>query len=364
MSRAFAALAALAAALYLLVFKPWQRRWRGAAQRFFASSAGRSPLTVNESSEAAARADTLAGQVVDEVVRAFGFPLDGWQRRVLAPALQPLSRVFAQIALHFDEMVGSDGLGPAFGHLMAWTVRDAQITGGADTIPASGPLLILSNHPGAYDVPLIAMSLPRDDLKIIASTVPLIQSLPHFHQHVIEVTREAPDGMRGVRQAIRHLQSGGSLLILPTGIVDPDPDLLPGARQALASWSPSIELILRKAPQTQVVVVIVSGVLSPAWLRSPLVKIQRDDAALWRQRKLAEILQIIQQIVLPVSLLATPRVTFAPPVTLVDLTNNAGMHAHLVQRAQDLLTLHMALRAQPKPAAGAADNRARRFSKL
>ena len=341
MARAFTALAALGAALYLLVFKPWQRRWRAAAQRFFAAPANRFPAAVQQAPEPA-RVNTLAGQVIDEVVRAFGFALDGWQARVLAPALWPIGRAFAQIALHFDQTIGNAGLGLAFGELMAWAVKGAQVHG-ADTIPDSGPLLILSNHPGAYDVPLTAMGLPRDDLKIITSTAPLIQSLPHFHERVIEVTREAPDGMRGVRQAIRHLQSGGSLLILPTGIVDPDPDLLPGARQALASWSPSIELILRKAPQTQVVAAIVSGVLSPVWLRSPLVKVQPE---IWRQRKLAEILQIMQQIILPGSLLAAPRVTFAPPVTLVDLASDgASVHAQLVQRAQDLLALHMALRS-------------------
>lgn len=346
LSRVFAAFAALSAALYLLLFKPWQRRWRTAAQRFFATSPGLSPLVENLGPEAATQANALTNQIVDEVVRAFGFPSDSKQRRVLAPVLRPLGRVFAQIALHFDVTIDQHGLGSAFGHLMAWVVKDTQVHG-ANTVPAGGPLLILSNHPGAYDVPLIAMSLPRDDLKIISSTVPLIQSLPHFHQRVIEVTRDAPDGMRGVRQAIRHLQSGGSLLILPTGIVDPDPDVLPGARQALASWSLSIELILRKAPQTQVVIVIVSGVLAPAWLRSPLVKIQPE---VWRQRKLAEILQIMQQIVLPGSLLATPRLTFAPPVTLADLANNGAgrsIHAQLVQRAQDLLALHMALRSKP-----------------
>lgn len=341
-SRTLAALAALITALYLLVFQPWQRRWRVAAQRFFASPSGRSSTVLDEGDDAIAKTNALAGQVIDEIVRAFGFPQGGWQRHLLEPALRPLGRVFAQIALHFDQSIGLRGLGPAFGDLMAWAVQDAQVVG-VNNIPASGPLLILSNHPGAYDVPLIATSLPRDDLKFISSTVPLIQSLPHFHRRVIEVTRDAPDGMRGVRQAIRHLQGGGSLLILPTGIVDPDPDLLPGARQALASWSPSIELILRKAPQTQVVIVIVSGVLAPGWLRSPFVKIQPE---IWRQRKLAEMLQIMQQIVLPGSLLATPRVTFAPPVTLTDLAGNgSSVHAQLVQRAQDLLALHMALRS-------------------
>lgn len=346
MAKLLAALALTGALIHGLLVRPWQRRWRAAEQRYFSASTGRPPSPTAASPASAAQIDALARLVADEVVRAFGFALDSRQRRLLDPLVLPVGRAFARIALHFDQTVGQHGLGPAFGDLLTWAVRDVQVVG-ADRLPPTGPLLILANHPGAYDVPLIAMSLPRDDLKIVFSTVPLAQALPHFHERLIEVTREAPDGMRGVRQAIRHLQSGGSLLILPTGIVDPDPDVLPGARQALQGWSRSIELIVRKAPATQIVVAIVSGVLSPAWLRSPLVRVQPE---VWRQRKLAEILQIMQQIVLPGSLLARPRVTFAPPVTLADLANNGAgrsIHAQLVQRAQDLLALHMALRSKP-----------------
>lgn len=348
--KAAATATAVAVIVYRLVIRPWRKRWREAERQFFFAESGQPVSAADQPADAVSTVASLSQQVVDEVVRAFGFPLDGWQQRLLELVLRPVARVFARIALHFDQRVERSGLAPAFGDLMAWTVKDTRVHG-AGSIPVTGPLLILSNHPGAYDVPLIAMSLPRDDLKIISSTVPLIQSLPHFHQRVIEVTRDAPDGMRGVRQSIRHLRNGGSLLILPSGIVDPDPDLLPGARQALENWSPSIELILRKAPETQVVVAIVSGVLSPAWLRSPLVKVQPE---VWRQRKLAEILQIMQQIVFPGSLLAAPRVTFAPPVGLAELgSGGANVHAQLVARAQDLHALHMALvnspLASPRP---------------
>jgi hypothetical protein len=285
--------------------------------------------------------------MVDEGVRAFGFPLDGWQRPLLAPVLQPISRSFARLALRFDDTVGRDGLGPAFAELLAYAVSDVEVSG-AEAIPAKGPLLILSNHPGAYDGGLIAASLPRQDLKIISSTVPFAQRLPNFYSHLIEVTREAHVGMRGLRQAIRHLQAGGALLILPSGIVDPDPDLLPGASAALEQWKPSIELLLRQVPETQAVVAIVSGVLSPAWLRSPLVKIQPET---WRQRKLAEFLQVMQQVLLPGTLLLSPRLSFAPPVTaaeLAEMAPDASLHAALIQRAQWLLARHMARKVDPR----------------
>ena len=296
-------------------------------------------------------AAVLSQQVIDEVIGAFGFASNSWQRQVLAVFLRPISRSFAHLALRLDAAVASYGLGPAFNELLPYLVCDVQVVD-SQAIPAEGPLLILANHPGAYDGPLIAASLPRQDLKIIVSTVPFLQSLPHFHSYLIEVTREASDGMRGARQAIRHLRQGGALLTFPSGIVDPDPDVLPGAQQALEDWKPSIELLLRRAPETQVVIAIASGVLAPSWLRSPLVRVQPES---WRQRKLAEFLQVMQQAVLPGSLLLRPRVTFAAPVTVAQLEasyEGTTLHKKLIHRAQELLAQHMKHTAAHQTARG------------
>lgn len=323
------------AGLALAVFRPLVARRRAAYRRYL------SPQPVPPGSPPPADAVALSATVLDEVVRAFGFPADSWQRTLLALLLQPISASFARLALRLDDTIGREGLGPAFAELLVYAVTDVEVTG-AEAIPAKGPLLLLSNHPGAYDGGLIAASLPRQDLKIVISTVPFAQRLPNFYSHLIEVTREPHVGMRGLRQAIRHLQAGGALLILPSGIVDPDPDLLPGASEALTQWKPSIELLLRQVPETQAVVVIASGVVSAAWLRSPLIKIQREP---WRQRKLAEFLQIMQQVLLPGTLLLSPRLSFAPPITAAELaasTPDTSLHQALIQRAQALLASHMA----------------------
>jgi hypothetical protein len=323
------------AGLGLALFQPLLARRRAAYQRYLTQA------DTPPHAHPPADTTTLSTYILDEVVRAFGFPADSWQRPLLAPILQPASRSFARLALRFDDAVGHHGLGAAFAELLTYAVTDLHVSG-AETIPARGPLLILSNHPGAYDGGLIAASLPRQDLLIISSTVPFAQRLPNFHSHLIEVTREPHAGMRGLRQAVRHLQAGGALLILPSGIIDPDPDLLPGASAALEQWKPSIELLLRQVPETQAVVTIVSGVLSPGWLRSPLVKIQPEP---WRQRKLAEFLQIIQQVLLPGTLLLSPRVSVASPVTAAELAASGSattLHQALIQRAQSLLATHMA----------------------
>ncbi len=43
----------------------------------------------------------------------------------------------------------------------------------------SGPLLVISNHAGAYDSVVIASLLGRNDLKFIGSDVAFLKNLPN-----------------------------------------------------------------------------------------------------------------------------------------------------------------------------------------
>jgi hypothetical protein len=282
---------------------------------------------------------TLRRRIIDEVVWALGFKADSWQRKLLGPIFWWPANRFAGIMTGVDRRIAEDGFTAAAQELVRPFVHNIDVRG-AESIPATGPVLIASNHPGAYDVACIPASARRDDLMIIASTVPFIDQLPHLEKHLIPVTREAHQGMRGVRQALRHLKAGGALLIFPSGIVDPDPDLLPGAHEALENWSASIELLLRRAPDSQLVLTIASSVLSARWLKSPITRLQKE---VWRQRKLAEFFQLMQQILFPGSLKLRPRISFAPPVPASELLSEAGedgAHRLIVKRAQALLLAH------------------------
>jgi hypothetical protein len=83
--------------------------------------------------------------------------------------------------------------------------------------------------------------------------------------------------MRSIRKSVRYQRDGGALLIFPSGLVDSDPVLLPGAREALATWWPAIG----------------------ALLRSQQVDLQR--------RKLAETLQVIRMTIHSVARRTLPR---------------------------------------------------------
>jgi hypothetical protein len=219
-------------------------------------------------------------------------------------------------------------------------VVDAQING-AGRLPAEGPLIIAANHPGAYDVPLIGSTLGRRDLSIITSTVPLFHVMTNFHKHTIEVGTTPAGGMQAIRQSVRHLRDGGALLIFPSRQVDPDPDVLPGAREALAIWHPGIEALVNLVPRAAVVLAIASGVLAPRWINNPLLRLQKVK---WQRRKLAEMLQVVQQMVRPKTEKLSPRLTFAEPTSGEALLNEAGGKAVLpclIAARQALLDQHM-----------------------
>jgi hypothetical protein len=60
----------------------------------------------------------------------------------------------------------------------------------------------------------------------------------------------------------------------------------------------------------------VSGVLAPECWRHPLVRLRET---MWEKQKLAEFIQVIQQLVLGRRYSIEPRVTFAEPLTLPEL---------------------------------------------
>lgn len=288
----------------------------------------------------AGRKSRLRSQIIGEILAALGRSKNGMARRLIAPVVWwPASR-FAELAIDFDARVGREGFPEAARAYLPDYVEKIQVHG-ADLLPKRGPLLIASNHPGAYDFLIILSNLQRDDVKIITSTVPLVDQIPHVADHFIPVTREAHQGMTGFRQALRHLRSGGTLVTFASGIVDPDPDLLPGAIEALREWKPSLALLLKKVPDCQFVVDIVSGVVSPRWLNSPLTRIQPE---IWRRRKLAEFFQIMQQMIFPGRLRISPRISFAPPVPALGLypgDESERLHQSIINRATNLLVEHM-----------------------
>lgn len=291
--------------------------------------------------------EALTQFITDEIFKILKASPRGWVRRTFGPIFRLPTHRFAQVAAAFDRNVAEFGFREAARRILP-VFAQAFEAHNVENIPLEGPLLITSNHPGTCDSLVIAASIPRPDLKIVATGAPFVQGLRNAAQNLIYTSRDVHEQMLVVRRAIHHLKDGGALLIFPTGTIDPDPALSNDAANDLGKWSPSIEVMLRHVPQTRVLLSIVSGVLSARWRWNPLVRLMGDDH---RQRSIAEFLQVIQQMIFPNSIRVTPRLTFSDPLSTDDLaTNGNGMLDGMIEHARNLLEDHMALRENLLPA--------------
>jgi hypothetical protein len=178
--------------------------------------------------------------------------------------------------LDFDDAVGQVGLPSAGRQALRRYVRSARLY--SAPLPA-GPFLALSNHPGTVDTLALFSALNRADLRIIAVDRTFLKSLPNVSERLFYVTDDAGARMSLVRQVSAHLRSGGAALTFPGGEIEPDPNVYPGAIEALQSWTDSVGVFLRMAPETPILPVLVRGVLWEKTANHPLsyVKKNRDE---------------------------------------------------------------------------------------
>ncbi len=253
----------------------------------------------------------LKAELMDEIIKALVKRKDHPARPLFEALFAPAAGRFADVAAKFDSDVAAYGLREAACRLLPRFTREVQVQG-EENVPAEGPLLVVANHPGTVDVVAIAARLPRPDLKIVVSGgVPFFHQLSATCDHLIFSGIDAIGKMNVLRSSIRHLQEGGAVLIFPNGGIDPDPSIMPGWLEAVETWSRSLDVILRRAPAAQVLVTAVSGVLHPRWVHSPVTWLRKGRR---NQQRVAEFLQIIQQMFIPNSLLVSPKVSFAEPL--------------------------------------------------
>jgi hypothetical protein len=286
----------------------------------------------------ASHVDTLTRHLSEEILNAIGLAQGARIRRLLRPLVWLPAHRFSELADRTERIVLEEGLPAGASFLLHRLVAGAQAKG-ADLIPEQGPLLVVSNHPGSVDGLAILSHLPRNDTKVVATGQPFFRSLDAARRHAIFVPREGAGRSTALREMLRHLEGGGSLMLFPGGNVEPDPAFVPGGREALARWSPSVGLLLRHVPQAQVLPAVVSSVLSPRWLRHPLVLLRHTA----RERQLlAEFLQGIQSLVFGRRQPIMAQLTFGLPVTAAEFGVGSDPLPQLIERVQRLLSDHMA----------------------
>lgn len=282
----------------------------------------------------------LRRSITHEASLAIGFRPGSWQEKVFSLFFWLPAQRFARLAAALDARIGEQGLSSA----LRWILPRfaSQVTAsGIENIPQEGPLLLVSNHPGAFDGVVILAQMPRDDVKLIASDVPFTRGLIAASQHMIYSTGEDMHArMSAVRQSIRHLQNNGVVMLFPTGLVDPDPSFMPGAVEALKDWSPSLAYMLHKAPETRVLPVIVSGVIAPRFMENPFA---RRQPTIRHQQKVAEYFEIVQLFILQRELGLYPRVSFGQPLDFTEgnqLDHPSKIMERITASASGLLQAH------------------------
>jgi hypothetical protein len=277
----------------------------------------------------------LSKRITEEIFIALGGKRNGLLYRIFGPIFQLPTRRFARIAARFESDVAK--LGPMMGARKALPRFSMQVVSrGKEHIPPKGPVLIVSNHPGGLDSLALVSQIPRKDITALVSDVPFLYALEGIQKHVIYVNFKAIGGMAALRTAIEHLRNGGSILLFAHGDVEPDPETMSGASETISDWSQSIEIMLRKVPETTLVIATISNVLLSRFINSPITLLRRQPT---RKQKLAEFTQVIQQLLSPDKLRVLPHITFSEPIEQ-DRTINKQMPS-IIQRATDQLQEHL-----------------------
>lgn len=281
----------------------------------------------------------LRRTIAQEIWKVLGLSPDTRLRHLLDPLVWAPTRRFAHVAASFDRTVAESGFLQAIRGVVPRFLNRVEVYGEAQ-LPQTGPLLVAANHPGGADALAVAAHLPREDLKIVVSALPFVRELPNSARHFIYTTLDPHQRMEVVRSAIRHLREGGALLIFPRGVLEPDPELQSGASDSLADWSPSLGIIARAVPQLEIVTAIVSGVLTRASLRNPLTRLRKEPR---ERQKLAEIVQVIQQLLFPRRTVVNARLSFGTPLAASELgpSDARSITQHVVERARQLLDDHL-----------------------
>lgn len=281
----------------------------------------------------------IQNSMMDELFRIMGISSREWLKKIISFLSWVPAHRFARLMADFDTDVAAYGYRIATAKLIDQFVQDIRIVG-KENLPVEGPLLVASNHPGTYDAFAIMSEIPRDDMKIVVEDFPVFKCLTASSEHIIYAPKEPFGRMQVIRSMIQQLRSGGGVLIFPSGKLDPDPQVFPDAESALNNWSPSLDIILRKVPQTQVIITVISGMLSQSSVNNLITR--RIDEFVMKIR-VAEFFQLFQQSILSRKLGTSPLITFGEPIRLIDIPgafDRAQLRQDLINIAKGLLQYH------------------------
>ncbi len=252
---------------------------------------------------------------VQDMLDNFGLSQLRRGRRVIERLLSVPARLLARQVARLDQRVGAIGLQAASRELLLKYVRRLDVIG-AENVPATGGVLLATNHPGMSDSLVCFTGIPRQDVAIVSVDRPFLRALTNICQHLLFISDRPDERALIVRQVARRLREGHVVIVNPAGQIEPDPAVMPGALEALQNWSDSLGLFVRLAPEAVVVPMVVSGTIYGPTLSNPLTRVRRN------QRDRERVAATIQAFLLTIGYLRSRqvvRVQFGPPLAAADL---------------------------------------------
>jgi len=279
----------------------------------------------------------LTETLIYELVKAFALPRNEPANRLIRLIFGKAARATAEVGIGLDCAVAEGGL-PAGARWLLPRFVKSHSARGVENIPASGPLVIASNHPASIDSIVTSAHVNRPDYKVIIGDIPFFQHLPHVRRQAIFApdTNNTSGRMQVMRDSIRHLRNGGALLIFPRGSIEPDPAFMPHPDAEFDHWSRSLEIFMQRVPGLQILITIASGVISPSTMHHPITWLRKNRPD--RQR-LAFLYQLARQMLSGKEIYGLiPRITFGE---MIAGKNHEHMLAEIEQAARLTLNHHM-----------------------
>jgi len=229
----------------------------------------------------------LAALSVAEIVDAAGVRDAPFAvRRIVEAMAQVPSRRLGERLARFDADVGARGLAVAARSVMRVFGARVEVVGRA---PASGAVLVITNHPGAYDSLATMAALGRDDVALLAADRAFLRAMPHVSEHLVFVADSRTRGgalarAAGLRAALAWLEAGHVLVQYGAGAIEPDlrfaatdataDDGADDVLDVLGEWSLGTGVMVERALKLGVSIVpaLVSGVHSARAKRLPFVR--------------------------------------------------------------------------------------------
>lgn len=283
----------------------------------------------------------LSKLIQDEIIKATGLPPNNFTHSLFWPFLHKLTDHLADLLDHFDDLVGDKGLPEASQWLYMNFCNPARMFRN-ENLPKEGPLLVVTNHPGAYDALVVFSELNRQDIKWISNDIPAFHLCKNVQKHILYSSNTHPEGRFLVlRNAIQHLQSGGALVYIASGGRDPDPAVYSGADYAIDHWLDTFDTFNKYVHDLRILPTMVSHVISPKWVNHPVTWLRRDER--WKQI-LSEFGQVLYQLSHPGRLMINPAISFGASLSEAEIRKQSGdgnLRTAIIEREQILLKEHL-----------------------